>query len=69
MLNMELNMMFWYCLWSLHALDIPEIYSRFNEYLATYADDKFDSLLAFNIMFRDSQEILRNKFCALGFCS
>ena len=41
----------WQCL-SLQAFDIPKLYSRFNENLATaalYAHDKFDSLLVCNV--------------------
>ena len=34
LLNMELNIIL--CLWSLHALDILELYDRFDEYLANY---------------------------------
>ena len=49
------------------ALDIPEIYGRFIEYLAIYKqDDKFDSLLVCNIIFRGSQQILLNRFCVLA---
>ena len=43
MLNMELNMIL--CLWSLHTLDIPELYHRFDEYL-----DQFGIPLACNII-------------------
>ena len=31
----------------METLDIREIYSRFDEYLAVYSDDEFDSLLVF----------------------
>ena len=33
-LIMDLNMMFSWCLWSFHTLEIRELYSRFDEYLA-----------------------------------
>ena len=65
-LNMELNMIFWQCLVEFTILGIPEIYTRFNEYLAILANDKFDSLLVCNIMYRGSQQILLNRFFALG---
>ena len=47
--SMERNIMFWSCLWSLHTLEIPAIYSRFNEHLAVQGDDKFGSLMVCNI--------------------
>ena len=43
MLNVELNMIL--CLWSLHTLDIPELYNRLDEYL-----DQFGIPLACNII-------------------
>ena len=64
-LNMELNMMFWIALMEF-ALDIPEIYGRLLNTLQYKQDDKFDSLLVCNIMFRGSQQILLNRFCALA---
>ena len=52
MLHMELNMMYCqWCLWSLHTLDIPEFYSRFDEYLAIEVDDECDSLVYDSIRF------------------
>ena len=41
---------YWKCLCSLCTLDIPEIYSRFDEYFAIQADDECDSLLVCNIL-------------------
>ena len=41
---------YWYWLWSFHTLNIPELYSRFDEYLAIWADDKFNTLLVCNII-------------------
>ena len=35
----------------METLDIPEIYSRFDEYLAIEADDELDSVLVCNIRF------------------
>ena len=51
MLKMELNMMFWKCMWSLHTLGILERNSIFDEYLAIWADDELENLLVCNIMF------------------
>lgn len=44
--------LFWQCLRSLQAFDIPKLKRRFNENLATaalYAYDRFDSLLVCNV--------------------
>ena len=51
MLKMELNMMFWKCMWSLYTLGILERNSIFDEYLAIWADDELENLLVCNIMF------------------
>ena len=47
MLNMKLNMIL---IVLMETLDIREIYSRFDEYLAVESDDEFDSLLVFRYL-------------------
>ena len=67
MLNMELNMMFWIVLMEFAYI---KTFLKFTvdllNTLQYKQDDKFDSLLVCNIMFRGSQQILFNKFCALA---
>ena len=65
MLNMELNMTL---IVFMGALDISEIYSRFDEYLAIYAEDEFDSLLICNIRFCVIY-LFRSKFLTSHDCS
>ena len=50
MLNMELNIMLIVLMEFAYIIDIPTLYSTFNEYLAILADDEFDSLLVCHIV-------------------
>ena len=47
---MELNMILIVLIEFAYIIDIPELYSRFNEYHVVQADDEFGSLLVCNIV-------------------
>ena len=65
MLNMELNMMFWIVLMEFAYIKTFLTVDSLNTFKYKQ-DDNFDSLLVCNNMFRGSQQILLNKFCALA---
>ena len=65
MLNMELNMMFWIVLLEFAYIKTFLTVDSLNTFKYKQ-DDKLDSLLVCNIMFRGSQQVLLDKFCALA---